>query len=241
VRGEGTVAGRLGARPEAGLWSAAAVTPLWLHVRASPPEVKAASQPPHSKAGFARNRSRSEKDINAFSGPLSTIVRLAREDERLDMQTYPRLRDLIVQVLDECQKCGLGDQLAKGGLSTILLANRLGHTIVPGDKKADAKDADGKQYEYKVTLGNQMDFNFGPRKKKSGKAYDQTIKKHFQLLEGAYCGVRKGGDFARIAYCPSKTLVPFLIAHFAKVGANQLTANLPIETILGIEGAQEIR
>ena len=54
--------------------------------------------------------------------------------------------------------------LSKGGVGELALAAYLDHSLVSGDKGADAKDSDGLLYEYKVSITNQFNFNFGPRK-----------------------------------------------------------------------------
>ena len=64
----------------------------------------------------------------------------------------PHKYDTIVEHLAaaflEIRRLGLADVLPKGGVGTILLAHRLGHELVPGDKGADAQDTMGKKYEY---------------------------------------------------------------------------------------------
>lgn len=61
----------------------------------------------------------------------------------------------------EIRRLGLADVLPKGGVGAILLAHRLGHELVPGDKGADAQDSMGKKYEYNVSITNQFNFHFG--------------------------------------------------------------------------------
>ena len=53
-----------------------------------------------------------------------------------------------------------GVDLSKGGLGELALAHELGHTLVAGDKGADAQDEEGNLYEYKVSTTNQFNFNF---------------------------------------------------------------------------------
>lgn len=138
--------------------------------------------------------------------------------------------------------CGLGDVLAKGGVGTVLLAHRLGHELVEGDKGADARNpTTGLMYEYKVSITDQFNFHFGGRPKPDAvDGFEHKVRRHFSNIEGAYCGLRKGANFTRIAWCPSVSLVEDLLVYFEKSKSTQLVKNYRIDNFLGLEGATEI-
>ena len=133
---------------------------------------------------------------------------------------------------------GLADVLPKGGVGAILLAHKLGHTLVPGDKGADAEDATQNRYEYKVSITNQFNFHFGARK--AGENPSDVVKRHFQNVKGAYCALRDAGNFTKIIFCPSASLVAHLCGHFARTTGGQLNKNFRIEAFASLENANEI-
>lgn len=125
---------------------------------------------------------------------------------------------------------GLTDVLPKGGVGAILLAHHLDHTLVPGDKGADASDSSGKKFEYKVSITNQFNFHFGARRE--CESPEQAVRRHFNGIEGAYCARRDGCRFVEIAYCPSKSLVEYLCDHFNRTKGRQLNMNISIKKFL---------
>ena len=122
-----------------------------------------------------------------------------------------------------------GVDLSKGGLGELALAYKLGHTLVAGDKGADAMDSEGRLYEYKVSTTNQFNFNHGARKPDWSDNKD-TIERHFEGIEGAWVGQRKGMDIVDMAYVPTSILLPDLLSHFENTKGRQLTKNYRIQT-----------
>ncbi len=116
--------------------------------------------------------------------------------------------------------------LSKGGVGELPLAAYLDHSLVSGDKGADAEDSSGLRYEYKVSITNQFNFNFGARKE----GFEKVIEKHFNGIAGAYCANRKGMIVTEVAYVPSDILVPALIKHFNKVTGKLLVKNYRMES-----------
>ena len=60
-----------------------------------------------------------------------------------------------------------GVELTKGGIGELALAHHLGHTLVDGDKNADAYLGE-LEYEYKISHTDQFNFNFGTRQMQNG-------------------------------------------------------------------------
>jgi hypothetical protein len=116
--------------------------------------------------------------------------------------------------------------LSKGGVGELALAAYLGHSLVDGDKGADAQDCEGNLYEYKVSITNQFNFNFGARKE----GFQEVIKKHFKGLAGAYCAERVGMQIVDIAYVPTEILVPALISHFESTSGRLLVKNFRMKS-----------
>lgn len=108
--------------------------------------------------------------------------------------------------------------LSKGGVGELALAHHLGHTLVSGDKGADAIDSTGKLYEYKVSIADRYNFHFGARKTN----VEDIVFKHFDSIEGAYCAKRMGMQIVDIVYIPSEILVPDLIDHFNNTTGGQM-------------------
>jgi hypothetical protein len=154
-------------------------------------------------------------------------------------ESMPHNYDTIVAHLaaafQEIRRLGLADVLPKGGVGAILLAHCLGHELVPGDKGADAQDAMGKKYEYKVSITNQFNFHFGARKAKESPS--DVVRRHFQDIEGAYCALREGEIFKQIVYCPAAALVDNLCDHFAATNGGQLNKNFRLESFANLPGA----
>ncbi len=156
---------------------------------------------------------------------------------------YDNVVDHLTAAFAALDACGLGDVLSKGGVGSVLLAHRLGHKLVPGDKGADAEHpTTGSKYEYKVSTTNQFNFNFGGRPNDDdADGYEQKVWRHFADIEGAYCGLRVGASFTRIVYCPAAPLVADLLAYFENSTSRTLVKNHSVESFLGLTGATEIR
>lgn len=138
------------------------------------------------------------------------------------MKPYKEAVEMLQKVFDILPE---DIDLSKGGVGELALAAHLGHTLVSGDKGADAQDADGNLYEYKVSITNQFNFNFGPRKDDIA----APIIKHFEGVAGAFCANRKGMEILEVVFVPTQILVPDLIRHFESVSGKQLTKNYRIE------------
>ena len=132
--------------------------------------------------------------------------------------TYKRIVELLEEVISLLPE---GVSLAKGGVGEIALAHHLGHTVVKGDKGADAMDEKGNLYEYKITTGDTFNFHFGARNDNPG----ATVTKHFNGIAGAYCAKRVGMKIVSVEFVSSATLVPALIEHFGTVKGGQLNKN----------------
>jgi len=117
-----------------------------------------------------------------------------------------------------------GVELSKGGLGELALAHHLGHTLVEGDKGADAMDADGLLYEYKVSTTDQYNFSAGGRSGDWEKD-KETIEKHFYDIEGTWIASREGMHITDCTYVSSEVLVPVLVEHFEKTNGRILNKN----------------
>ncbi len=133
---------------------------------------------------------------------------------------YDKIASALATVFEELRAAGLDDVLAKGGVGTLLLAHRLG------------------QFEYKVSITNQFNFNFGPRPQNGDPG--EVVHRHFEGIAGAYCAVRQGAGFSKIAFCEVPPLVEDLVRHFNVTAGGQLTKNYSIEAFLALRGAREV-
>ena len=104
------------------------------------------------------------------------------------------------------------------------MAHALGHTLVAGDKGADAVDSEGKLYEYKVSTTNQFNFNFMARRS-TWEENKATVESHFKDIEGAWVGQREGMNIVAKAYVPTTILLPYLLKHFENTKGSQLNKN----------------
>ena len=120
-----------------------------------------------------------------------------------------------------------GVSLSKGGVGELALAHHLNHTLVTGDKGADAMDSNGLLYEYKVSETNNFNFNFGARKPD----LEEIVFKHFEHIEGAYCAERVGMDIVAIVYVPSEILVPDIIDTLNKASGSQINRRYNIKKL----------
>lgn len=149
--------------------------------------------------------------------------------------------DDLIPDLQKCLKkvsaLGLGQGLAKGKAGEILLAHHLGHTLISGDKGADAQDAQGNLYEYKVSHDNQFNFNFGPAGITLGQTAEQVIKVKFAPITGAYCAMMVDDQILAVAYCPKEPLVENLMVWFDQKKRNLINKNFSIDSFSLIPGA----
>lgn len=135
---------------------------------------------------------------------------------------YDALVQHLVSAISELSRLGLGESLAKGRVGEILLAHHLGHTLVPGDKGADGVAINGKRYEYKVSVDDQYNFNFGHA---GDDDRGVRVDTHFAGYDGAYCGLVSAGALVQVVYCPVQTLVPYLKNHLQTVKGNTWQKN----------------
>ena len=113
---------------------------------------------------------------------------------------------------------------SKGGMGELALAADLGHTLVPGDKGADAVDAEGLLYEYKISTTDQFNFNFNARRD-TWEESQEIVKKHFVDIEGAWVAHRDGMKIINKAYIPTSILLPYLLEHFSKTKGKMMNKN----------------
>ena len=132
--------------------------------------------------------------------------------------TYRRIVELLEEVIELLPE---EVSLAKGGVGEIALAHHLGHELIAGDKGADGRDAEGNEFEYKVSTTNQFNFHFGARTGNPG----SSVIKHFEGVAGAYCAKREGMKITEVVFVPSHLLVPALILHFNGTVGGQLNKN----------------
>ena len=151
---------------------------------------------------------------------------------------YDKIIEHFSEAFSEMRRIGLADAVAKGGVGEILLAGCLNHELRASDKGADGVSPEGKRYEYKVSITNQFNFHFGTREENDPPK--QKVERHFKDIDGAYCAFRNGTKFKTIAYCPTETLRPVLIAHFEKESGNQLNKVFSFEAFLKLPGATVI-
>jgi hypothetical protein len=159
-------------------------------------------------------------------------------DEPVGPHAYGGVVAALRKVFDELEICGLGDILSKGGVGSILLAQQLGHKLVPGDKGADAVDNEDKAYEYKVSITNQFNFNFGGRKVTHDP--ETVVKRHFAKIAGAYCALREREKFVRIVYCPAEPLIADLVEYFKRSKAAIFLKQFGVESFAALPGAVRV-
>jgi hypothetical protein len=159
------------------------------------------------------------------------------------MGKYDRVIPIVARLLKACNDVGLGDQLPKGGISAILLANHLSHEVVQGDKGADGKDSRGNLYEYKVSIKDKFNFHCGTRtlKSKDKKSIAERLGEKFRDFKGAYCAARSGACITDVVYCDFKTLLPHLIEHFELCDGEQLNKQFSLQEFSKIPGAKRIK
>jgi|TARA_B110000263_G_C15074935_1_gene403557 hypothetical protein len=161
---------------------------------------------------------------------------------------YEKSVEALVNFFRAMREDGLEDVVSKGGIGEILLADKLGHTLVDGDKGADGKDDDGKLYEYKVSITNQYNFRFGTRpnqpmvKGESDPDLEKMITKHFLGFEGAICAERKRGtaEISRAVFVSKRVIVDYLKKWFQSKSPNQVIKNFTLDDFAKLESAKEL-
>jgi len=154
---------------------------------------------------------------------------------------YEELVSHLKAALELVSTLGLGEGLSKGRIGEVILANYLGHNLVPGDKGLDGEDSEGNKFEYKISHDNQFNFNFGHATKRN-ETIEDLVRRHFTGLKGAYCALMDKGEPKKIVYCPIETLEPFLISHISssKKSKTYIKRFDPIEEFGQLERAQWI-
>jgi|SaaInl6LU_22_DNA_1037377.scaffolds.fasta_scaffold19741_3 hypothetical protein len=132
--------------------------------------------------------------------------------------SYAEAVDALAEVFRVLPK---GVSLAKGGVGELAMAHHLGHTLVDGDKGADGFDEDGLLYEYKASETNCFNFHHGTRQP-TWEATKARIEKHWENIEGAWVGNRKGMRVVEDAYVPTSILLPYLLEYFKRTKGSQL-------------------
>ena len=151
---------------------------------------------------------------------LDQIKKEQRRSEAEALRTRSEYKE-VVDALDKVFEILPADLHDFARFGEIALAHELGHTLVEGGKGADAMDADGKLYEYKVSITNQFNFNFWQR----DDIWRERIINKFENVEGAWVAEREGMKIINKAYVPCSILVPYLLKHFEGTRGYQLNKN----------------
>jgi hypothetical protein len=130
-----------------------------------------------------------------------------------------------------------GVELTKGGIGELALAHHLGHTLVDGDKNADAFDYDGLEYEYKISHTDQFNFNFGTRQMQNGMEWQEKITTKVSKWQGAYCARVIGVTVEEVAYIDSKTLLDYLLDHFENTKGQLLVKNFSMKAFKALKNS----
>ncbi|HCV50122.1 MAG TPA: hypothetical protein DGP89_02155 [Saprospirales bacterium] len=129
-----------------------------------------------------------------------------------------------------------GVELTKGGIGELALANHLGHTLVDGDKNADAYLGE-LEYEYKISHTDQFNFNFGTRQMQNGMEWQEKITTKVSKWEGAYCARVIGVTVEEVAYIDSTTLLDYLLEHFSKTKGQLLVKNFSMKAFKALKNS----
>jgi len=129
-----------------------------------------------------------------------------------------------------------GVELTKGGIGELALANHLGHTLVDGDKNADAYLGE-LEYEYKISHTDQFNFNFGTRQMQNGMEWQDKISTKVSKWEGAYCARVIGVTVEEVAYIDSTTLLDYLLEHFSKTKGQLLVKNFSMKAFKALKNS----
>lgn len=129
-----------------------------------------------------------------------------------------------------------GVELTKGGIGELALAHHLGHTLVDGDKNADAYLGE-LEYEYKISHTDQFNFNFGTRQMQNGMEWQDKIRTKVSKWEGAYCARVIGVTVEEVAYIDSTTLLDYLLEHFSKTKGQLLVKNFSMKAFKALKNS----
>ena len=142
-----------------------------------------------------------------------------------------------IEYLDKAfSKLPEGVELTKGGIGELALANHLGHTLVDGDKNADAYLGE-LEYEYKISHTDQFNFNFGTRQMQNGMEWQEKISTKVSKWEGAYCARVIGVTVEEVAYIDSTTLLDYLLEHFSKTKGQLLVKNFSMKAFKALKNS----
>jgi hypothetical protein len=164
------------------------------------------------------------------------------DGEKKMSHPYDDIAAKLGEIYAALAKLGLDDVLAKG-VGNLLLARELNHKLIPGDKGADAHEIEdvSQKFEYKVSISDQFNFNFGARKREDGATCETVVGNHFKDIAGTYCAARKDAEITRVVYCESAPLIADLVDHFEKTSGGQLNKVYRIETFLSLKGARDVK
>ena len=129
-----------------------------------------------------------------------------------------------------------GVELTKGGVGELALANHLGHTLVDGDKNADAYLGE-LEYEYKISHTDQFNFNFGTRQMQNGMEWQDKIRTKVSKWEGAYCARVIGVTVEEVAYIESSILLDYLLEHFSNTKGQLLVKNFSMKAFKALKNS----
>lgn len=111
---------------------------------------------------------------------------------------------------------------AKGGQNHLFLAQREGHTLADYGGGPDAFDGENA-YEYKITMGDNFNFNYAARK--SDEENEKLIRGKIRAIKGAYCAKRRFGELTDIFYIPSEELEAIVIETFRRTNGSVVNKN----------------
>ena len=144
--------------------------------------------------------------------------------DRSPDSTYPIVTRRLLSAMQHARQIGLEQGLfGKGGNNHLFLAQREGHRLADYGGGPDAFDTKGRGYEYKITMGDNFNFNFGARK--SDEENEELIRRKCSSIIGAYCAIRKYGELTDIFYIPATNLERIIIHTFKDTDGRQLTKN----------------
>ena len=147
---------------------------------------------------------------------------------------YKKAIEYLDKAFSELPK---GVELTKGGIGELALANHLGHTLVDGDKNADAFDGQGLEFEYKISHTDQFNFNFGTRQMQNGMSWEDKITTKVSKWEGAYCARVIGVTVEEVAYIESKVLLDYLLEHFSNTKGQLLVKNFSMKAFKALKNS----
>lgn len=154
---------------------------------------------------------------------------------------YDVLVQSVTRIHHIIEKKNLEGRISKGGFGEFLLAHALNHLLANGWKGPDAFGiGTDKAYEYKITLVDKINFNFGANQ---GNA---------EALITEWADARRGGifsanyspenkDFSRVIHTPAMSMKRRLVEDFERNNPRQLTASYSINRMATMEGSSEVR